>query len=252
MERGVDRCKEVGDKNCSCGKVNNKYNELMLQLIAERRSVFGKRLSRSRKAGRLPVVIYGHKEKATPYFINASQFKKVYKEAGESTVISLKDGLEEKDILVHEVSFDPVTDEVNHADFYVIEKGKKVKVKIPLVFIGVAPAVKALGGILVKVMHEIEIEAEAKDLPHNIKVDIGALASFGNQITVANLDLIKGVRFLAGGEEVIALVAQPKEEKEEEAPVDLSKIEVEKKGKKPEEAVAEEAPKGTKDEKKDK
>ena len=225
----------------------------MLQLEAQKRTIFGKKASRSRREGRLPVVIYGSKEKAASYFIDSKEFKKIYKEAGESTVISFRDGENEKDVLIHEVSFNPVTDELVHADFYVIEKGKKVKVKVPLVFTGVSSAVKSLGGILVKVMHELEIEAEAKDLPHNIKVDIGSLVNFKDQITLGSLDFPTGVRALGSPDEIIVLVAEPKEEKvEEESPVDLSKIEVEKKGKKPEEATADEAAKGTKDEKKDK
>jgi large subunit ribosomal protein L25 len=115
----------------------------------------------------------------------------------------------------------------------VLEKGKKVRVSVPLHFEGVAGAVKNLGGILVKVMHEIEVEAEPHDLPHAITVNVEGLENFESQIHVRDIVIPKGLIIIDGGEEVVAAVSQPREEKEEEAaPVDLSAIEVEKKGKK--------------------
>ena len=101
---------------------------------------------------------------------------KSWKQAGESSVIHLTGKDIDHEVLIQDIDLDPVTDNVRHADFYVIEKGKKVTVRVPLEFTGVAPAVKDLGGILVKVIHELEIEAMPKDLPHNLSVDISKLA----------------------------------------------------------------------------
>ncbi len=81
-------------------------------------------------------------------------------------------------------------------------------------------------------MHELKIEAMPKDLPHNIVVDISVLQSFDSQVLVKDIKLPAGVTVIDGAEEVVALVSAPREEKEEEvAPVDLSAIEVVKKGK---------------------
>lgn len=212
----------------------------MFTLAIEKRTITGKKLSAERKAGRLPVVVYGPKEKAGSYFVSALQFAKVYQEAGESSIITLQSGGEEKDSLIHEVSVHPVTGVPIHADFYVIEKGKKLQVSVPLEFVGVSPAVKSLSGVLVKVMHELEIEAMPRALPHNLAVDISKLATFEDQIHVSDIKLPEGVVALADPEEVVALVAEPKEEKIEETaePVDLSKIETSvEKGKKDEEGA---------------
>ena len=84
-------------------------------------------------------------------------------------------------------------------------------------------------------MHEIEIEALPKDLPHNISVDLSVLAALDDQIHVKDLALPKGVKMITDENEVIALIAPIKEEVVDETPVDLSAIEVEKKGKKEEE-----------------
>jgi large subunit ribosomal protein L25 len=188
-----------------------------------------------RKQGLLPCVYYGPKEKPVPISVNKSEFMKVWKEAGESTVVVLKIGKEEKEALIHDISFDPVRSEVIHADFYILEKGKTVEVSVPLEFIGVSKAVKDMSGTLVKVLHEIEVEALPKDLPHSISVDIAALADLDAQILAGDIKLPAGVTLITEPEEVVAAISVAEEEKEETPVVDLSAIEVEKKGKKEEE-----------------
>lgn len=185
-----------------------------------------------RKAGHIPAVFYGKKEASTPITLKQTEFAKVWKEAGESTVVTIETPNGSKDSLIHEVKLDPVSGIPTHADFYVFEAGHKVEVALPIEFAGVSPAVKDLGGTLVKVLHELEIEAVPKDLPHNIVIDISTLVAFGDQILAKDIQLPKGVELKVNPDEVIVLVAAPREEKEEEvAPMDLSAIEVEKKGK---------------------
>jgi large subunit ribosomal protein L25 len=139
--------------------------------------------------------------------------------------------------LIREVDTDPVKGELRHADFYILEKGKKVQIDIPLEFVGEAPCVK-LGGIVVKVLHEMKVEADPKNLPHVIEVDISSLTTLESHIAVKDLKLGAGVVAIEGADEVVASVTVAKEEVEA-APVDLSAIEVEKKGKKEEAATAE-------------
>lgn len=193
-----------------------------------------------RKAGMIPAVFYGKKEASTPISISKIDFMKVWKEAGESTVVTLETPDGSKESLIHEVDIDPISGTPRHADFYVFEKGHKVEVELPIEFDGISPAVKDLGGTLVKVLHALKVEALPKDLPHNITIDISGLANFGDQILAQNISLPKGVELKANPEEVVATVSAPREEKEEEAaPVDLSSIEVEKKGKEEAEEGAE-------------
>lgn len=196
-----------------------------------------------RKAGKVPAVFYGKKEASTPISIRQVDFLKIWKEAGESTVVTLDTNEGTKESLIHDVSVDVVSGLPLHADFYVFEKGHKVEVALPLEFYGVSSAVKDLGGTLVKVLHELKVEAMPKDLPHNITVDISALAQFGDQILAQDIPMPNGVELKEKLEEVVVTVAAPREEKEEEStPVDLSSIEVEKKGKTDEEGAAEAAP----------
>ncbi|MCR4279603.1 MAG: 50S ribosomal protein L25 [Candidatus Zambryskibacteria bacterium] len=185
-----------------------------------------------RKAGQIPAVFYGKKEASTPISIPKIDFLKVWKEAGESSVITLNTPDGEKETFIKDVDIDPVSGAPRHADFYVFEAGHKVEVSLPIEFEGVSPAVKDLGGTLVKVLYEINVEAMPKDLPHNIIVDISTLAQFGDQILAQDLILPTGVELKIDSEDVVATVSAPREEKEEEAaPIDLESIKVEKKGK---------------------
>jgi len=194
-----------------------------------------------RKTGKIPAVFYGKKEASTPISIRQVEFLKVWKQAGESSVVILDTTEGSKESLIHDVSLDVVSGAPIHADFYVFEKGHKVEVALPIEFEGVSPAVKDLGGMLVKVLHELKVEAMPKDLPHSIVIDISTLVTFGDQILASQISLPSGVELKISSEEVVALVSAPREEKEEEAvPVDLSAIEVEKKGK--EESAEEGAP----------
>lgn len=196
-----------------------------------------------RKSGKIPAVFYGPKQKSTSVVIPIVDFIKVYKKAGESSVIILKEGANEHEALIHDIDIHPVTGAPRHADFYVIEKGKKVKVNIPLIFEGISPAVKDKGGILVKVARELEVEAAPKDLPHELKVDISYLVDFSSTILAKDIKLPSGVSLVGGALEIVASISEAKEEVEEVKPIDMSAIEVTKKGKeaKEGEVVAEEA-----------
>jgi large subunit ribosomal protein L25 len=190
-----------------------------------------------RREGVLPAVLYGRSEEATPISVDLKTFQKLFKAAGESTVISLVGLGTAKDALIQEVSFNVLTGEPIHADFYAIQKGQSVTVSVPLEFDGVSPAVKDLGGILTKVIHEIEIECEPKDLPHAIHVDISKLTNLDSQILVSDLTFPKSAKVSLEPEEVVATISVAKEEVEEAAaPTDLSSIEIsEERGKKEEE-----------------
>ncbi len=210
----------------------------MLTLQVEKRTILGKTARRMTREV-LSAVLYGKKQESTSIQVPRAAFKKILKEAGESTVVTLTGMDKDLEVLIHEVDFDPIKGEPRHADFYVLEKGQKVKVNVPLHFEGVSNAVKNMGGILIKVMHEIEVEAEPQNLPHAIVVDIEKLGDFNSQIHVRDISFPNGVVSAENPESVVAAIAEPREEKEEDtAPVDLTAIEVAKKGKKDEEGGA--------------
>lgn len=192
-----------------------------------------------RQKGVLPAVVYGRSQESTPIAVDAKTFGKIYKQAGESAVITLKGLDADKDVLIHEVEVDAVSGAPIHADFYAIQKGQKVTVSIPFEFEGVSPAVKDLGGILTKVMHELELTMEPKDLPQHITVDISKLATLEDQIKVSDLKLPASAELSVDPDEVVAMISVAQEEPEEPAaPIDLSAIETSvERGKKEEEGA---------------
>ena len=212
----------------------------MLTLTAVKRAETGKRSKRLLTSGMMPAVVYGPKQESVSISISEREFEKVLRQAGESSVIVLSGLSEPLQVLIHDVYHDPVTSIPRHADFYAIEKGAKVEVAVPLVFVGESSAVKG-GANLVKVLHELEIEAEPADLPHDIQVDISSLSEIGSHILVSDLVIPKGVEVKADATQVVALIQEVVVEVE--APVaeavDMTAIEVEKKGKTEEETPAE-------------
>lgn len=206
----------------------------MLKLTIKERDIKDN-VASFREKGLLPCVYYGPKEKSTAVVASHAEFIKILRQAGESTVIVLENGEKEVEVLIHEVSYDPVRGDIIHVDFYVPEKGKTVEVEVPIEFVGVAGAVKDMGGTLVKVLHGLEVEALPKDLPKNVTVDISVLKDLESQILAKDIKLPAGVALITDPEEVVASISVSEEE--EAAPAaDLASIEVAKKGKKEETA----------------
>ncbi|MBU0612030.1 50S ribosomal protein L25 [Patescibacteria group bacterium] len=214
----------------------------MLSLIAKKRDI-KEGLDKIRKEGEIPAVFYGAGKESTSISVSKIDFKKIWETAGESSAIKISTENGDVDVLIHEVQLDPVKNDPIHVDFLAIDMKKKIRVSVELVFEGISEVVKSGLGTLVKVLYEVEIEALPADLPHNLVVDISKLATLDSQILVSDIKLPPGVAMITKETEVVASIAEQKEEKEEIAePVDLSAIEVEKKGKKEEEGAPAEAP----------
>ena len=192
---------------------------MVIELKAQKRAEKGKDVAALRAAGSIPAVVYGPKQDSTPITLNRKEFEKVFKSAGESTVVNLDVDGSSIPTLIHEVDHDPVTNTARHADFYAIVKGQKVTVKIPLEFTGESLAVKDLGANLVKTLYEIEVEADPMNLPHELTVDISGLTEVGSQILAQDVMLPSGVTLKENPEEVVAIAAAAKEEVIEEVPV---------------------------------
>ena len=176
-----------------------------------------------RESGFVPAVLYGPKVESMAVAIDARALDRVWKEAGETTIVNITGAGETQETLIKDVQTHPVSGTVIHADFYVLEKGKKIQIAVPLSFDGEAPAEK-LGAVVVKTLYEIEIEVAPAELPHSLHVDMTKLVNVGDQITVADIVLPKSAVLQTEPDEIVALVAEMHEEKEE-APVVATTIE---------------------------
>ena len=204
----------------------------MLELTSVARSAKEKA-----KEGYIPAVYYGGHAQSTPIFVDAVSFNKIFREAGESSSISLVTPNGKETVMIQDIQRHPVKNTIVHADFYVLEKGQRVHVKVPLVFVNESPAVKS-GGVLVKVMHELSLEADPSKLPHDIEVDLSILATSADVIHAKDVKLPAGATlYHVHDTDIVASIASQHEETEAPVAVDLSAIEVEKKGKKEDESA---------------
>ena len=201
-----------------------------MDLAVQKREFFGKNTASLRGAGFIPGELYGHGVPNLHLSISAKDFAKVFKEAGENTVVNVTVDGKKHPTLIYNVQYHPVLDTVIHADFYEVRMDEKIKAHVPVEFIGESPAVKGLSGIVVKAIQEIEVEALPGDLPHMIEVDLGMLSDIGANFYVKDLKPIKGVEFLLDGETVMATVTAQMTVEEEAAlagPADVSEVKVE-------------------------
>jgi len=216
------------------------FNVFMLKLKVKKREILGKKVKKLRKRGILPGVLYGPKIKNIPLEIGLREFNNVYKEAGESSLISLQ--IEEKEfpVLIHDVRRDPLTGTFLHVDFYQPILTEEVEATVPLVFEGEAPAVKELGGTLVREIQEIEVKALPQNLPHEIKVNIEKLKTFDDEILIKDLELPEKVKIDREPNEIVAVVTPPEKVEEElEKPIE-EKVEEVKEAEEKEEKKGEE------------
>jgi len=215
-----------------------------MNLEVQIRNEKGRRVKDLRRQGLIPAELYGKGIENMHLAVKSKDFKNVFKEAGESSIINIvvfdKNKKEEIPVLIHDIQKDYLTDDIIHIDFYRVRMDEKIKTHIPLEFIGESPAIKNYGGILNKSMLEIEIEALPKDLPHNISVDISQIKELDQSIYVKDLSIPKNVKILVDPETVIATVSLPKEEVPSE-PIDVSAVKVETEEKKLEHSKEKEA-----------
>jgi large subunit ribosomal protein L25 len=187
---------------------------MVLELNAQTRKDTGRKLKTLREKGFIPAVVYGPGHKPVSIQVGYNDFKKAFEEAGESTLIKLKVDEHIKNVLIHDVSINPMDEKFVHVDFYQVVMDKTIKTHVPLVFEGEAPAVKGLDGVLIKNVTELEIEALPKDLPHEIKVDISYLDSFDKHVRIKDLQIPAGVKVLEDFETLVVSVIPPRSEEE--------------------------------------
>lgn len=195
-----------------------------------------------RKDGFIPVELYGHGVENVHLAVVRGELEKVWKQAGATSVVEVDvDGKETRPVLLHDIKRHYMTDELEHADFYQVNLKEKTTASVPLKMVGDSKAVRVLGGILVELIREVEVECLPQDIPHELEVDLSLLSTFEDMITASQIKLPANVALVTDGEEAVAKVQEPRDlEKELATDTEVKSaadVEVEKKGKKEEEAA---------------
>ncbi|MBL8030430.1 MAG: 50S ribosomal protein L25 [Candidatus Doudnabacteria bacterium] len=174
------------------------------------------KLDALRKVGQIPAVLYGNKIQNQNLILNSVEFEKVFRKAGESTLVNLtlEDG-KVHPVLIQDVQYHNLKNTPIHVDFYQVSMSDKLKANVALEFTGESSAVKTLGGVLNKQINEVQVECLPADLPHNILVDISSLKTFEDAVYVKDLKVDAKVKILAPADEVVAKVQPPRDMEKE-------------------------------------
>jgi large subunit ribosomal protein L25 len=188
-------------------------------LVAEERTILGKKVKKLRREGILPVNVYGKGVPSTSLQVKLHEFQDVYKQVGETSLLDLKYGDVTKPVLIKSLQLDYKTFTPLHVDFYQVNLKEKIKTMVPVVLAGEAQAVKDNAGVLLQQLSDVEIEALPEGLPENIEVSVENLAAVGDQITVGDLKAPEGVVILTDPGQLIVkigelTVAEPEPEEE--------------------------------------
>ena len=225
-------------------------------LAAEIRTVRGKNAARqTRKAGKIPAVVYGHKEETLAIALNPKELSAIlHSQSGHNTIFSLtfQNSGTATAVMLQEWQQDPIKGNLLHADLVRIAMDETLQVSVPINAIGEAKGVKLQGGIFEFVLRAIEVECLPSDIPEAITIDVSEL-ELGSNLRVSDLKVDPKVKILSDLDLVIAHVIAPKEEKVAEPTEEVAPAEPEviKKGKvtEGEEAEATAKPEEKKDKK---
>jgi large subunit ribosomal protein L25 len=175
-----------------------------VKISAEPRTEFGKGgARRTRRAGKVPAVLYGHGEKPRHISLPAREFSAAIRHGGMTQVfnIEISDGTTAL-ALPKAIQRDPIKDSLEHVDLLIVRRGEKVTVEVPVLLVG-EPARETL---VVTEHNTLAILADATRLPDHLEVSIEGLGA-GSRITAAAVALPTGVELVASPEYVIASIS---------------------------------------------
>lgn len=208
-------------------------------LEAQPRSVVGKKVSRVRREGLVPAVIYGPKIEPVTVQIPYRPLQLTLLKAGGTHLIDIKSDGKTHTVLAREVQRDILRGDIMHVDFFAVDLKAKISIDVPLHFINESPAVAAKKGVLLTGPTVLTIETLPSHLLDRIEIDISGLAEVGDSIHVRDIKLDAEITILNDPDEMIARITQTSaarsEEAEEAEEAAIGEVEIIKKGKADEE-----------------
>jgi len=216
-----------------------------VRLSAEPRTEFGKGgARRTRRAGKIPAVIYGHGADPRHISIPAREFAQALKHGGMNVLLTVNVNGADQLAIPKAIQRHPIKGIFEHVDLLAVRRGEKVTIDVPLQIVGEV----VRGGLLAQENTTVSIEAEATNLPSGIEVNIEGV-EIGSHITAADLALPAGATLAGDPDQVLLLIqeAPSAEELEAEAAEAASELgiveekpEAEREAGGPSETVAEE------------
>jgi large subunit ribosomal protein L25 len=181
------------------------------------RSVNGKKTRFLRRQGITPAHLFGQGLDSVSVQCPTGELQRTIAQKGTTRLMDLKlDGEKEaRSVFIREIQRDALSGELIHVDFYQVNKNRKIRVAVPVILIGDAPAAKLKNNIIEQLISELEVESLPADLPPQIEVDITPLTEANQSLRVSDIKVNTGVIIMAAPEQLIVKVSTIAEEKEE-------------------------------------
>jgi large subunit ribosomal protein L25 len=218
-----------------------------MELSVDTREIKGKKVRFLRRQGITPAHIFGHGIEPVALQCDTAELKKVLAQAGTTGIVGLRLGKAKRlrNVMVREVQKEPMTGELLHVDFYQVRMEEKLKVDVPIVVVGEAPALKLKENFLTNELTSLTIECLPDAIPSRVEVDVSTLEEADQGIHVGEIDLGEEITVLNNPEQLVVKVSTRFIEKEEEVEEVEAELEAEVEGEAPEGVAPEESQKET-------
>ena len=183
------------------------------------REILGKKVKHLRRQGITPVHLFGHGIKSLALQCDTDELERVLSQAGHTGLIGLKLDKEKKPrpVVIREFNRDWRRGKLLHVDFYQVKMEEKIRLEVPIVLVGEAPALKSKDNMLEHELEALTIECLPAKIPAGVEVDISSFTEPGQAIRVKDIALDKDVIVLNDPELVVVKISfRPVEKVEEE------------------------------------
>ena len=189
-----------------------------IELKVTNREILGKKVRFLRRQGITPVHVFGHGIRSMALQCDTAMLRQVLTEAGRTRLISLKLDEEESPrfVVVRGVQTEPRTGESLHVDFYQVKMTEQVRVEVPIVLVGEAPALKFKENMLVQELNTLTVECLPAQIPNIVELDLTPLTEPEQSVRVKDIELDKEITVLNDPEAVLVKISVQPEEKVEE------------------------------------
>jgi len=190
-----------------------------IELDVTNREILGKKVKHLRRQGITPVHLFGHGIKSLALQCDTDELERVLAQAGHTGLIGVKLDKEKKPrtVVVREFDRDWRRGKLLHVDFYQIKMEEKIRVEVPIVLVGEAPALKSKDNMLEHELGALSVECLPAKIPANVEVDISSFTEPGQAIRVKDIALDKDITILNDPELVVVKISwRPVEKVEEE------------------------------------
>jgi len=204
--------------------------ETKVTLKVEKRQVTGKKVRRLRREGWVPATVYGPGEEPVSVQIPRNQAVEAYRRAGSSTMVDLlmERKRQPRPAFIREAQRDPITLQILHMDFHLVDPNRPITLEVPVVFVGESPAARQGLGVLTHGIEAVEVHCLPGDVPARFEVDLSVLTLVDQSVHVRDLVVPVGVQIRSEPDVVLAYVAaMRREEVEEVKPEEVAVEEVE-------------------------